>query len=663
MTVIPTTESIPLPPALDESQREILHRTWEPVTGFMGWVKSVNHKSVAKRYIATSLIFFLLGGLEAAAIRMQLSQPENSLIGPDRYNQIFTMHGTTMMFLFAVPVMTAMGIYFVPLMIGARAVAYPRLNSFGFWAFLFGGAFIYTFFAMNTAPDAGWFAYVPLSGPQYGSGKRVDVWAQMVTFTEISALVAALEIIVTIFKMRAPGLTFSRLPLFVWSQLVTAFMILFAMSSVATASIMLGSDRLLATHFFNPAEGGDVILYQHLFWFFGHPEVYIIFIPALGMISQIVQTFSGRPVFGYPVMVGALIATGTVAFGLWVHHMFSTSVHQLAGSYFTAASTMISIPTGVQIFCWIATIGLGRPRWKTPLLFVAGFIVVFMIGGLSGVMLASVAFDIQATDTYFVVAHLHYVLLGGAVLPLIGAFYYWYPKIIGRMMSERLGRLNFWLLFVGVNVTFFPMHILGLKGMTRRIYTYSDAMGWGTLNLIATIGAVIIVAGMAVFAFNVFWSLKRGAIAGSNPWGGDTLEWATTSPPPPYNFVDIPVVTSRDGLWAYGDEIPVMTGLRTDRPETLITSIMTTEPVYKHEMPNPSIAPLVMAIVISAMLIAGIFTQWGVVYGTFAIVIPFYLWGWPDKKEHQEHLREEREKKAREREQQREQRQLEEQPA
>jgi cytochrome c oxidase subunit I+III len=551
-----------------------------------------------------------------------------------------------MMFLFAVPIMTAIGIYLVPLMIGTRNVAFPRLNALGFWMYLFGGIFLYTFFFMNTGPDAGWFNYVPLSGPQYGMGKRVDVWAQMVTFTEISALIAALEMVVTIFKMRAPGMTWGRLPLLVWAQLVTAVMVMFAMSSVATASIMLGADRLIATQFFNPAEGGDVLLWQHLFWFFGHPEVYIIFIPALGMVSQIVTTFSRRPVFGYPAMVAALVATGTVGFGLWVHHMFSTSVHQLGQSYFTAASTMISIPTGVQIFCWIATLWLGRPVWRTPLLFVVGFLVVFMIGGLSGVMLASVPFDVQATDTYFVVAHLHYVLLGGAILPLIGAFYYWYPKVTGRMMSERLGLWNFWLLFVGVNVTFFPMHILGLRGMTRRIYTYPEFMGWGTLNLISTIGAVIIVAGMAVFAANLFVSLKRGAIAGANPWGADTLEWATSSPPPPYNFVNIPVVTSREGIWAYGEEIPVMTGLKTDRPETLITTTMTTQPLYRHELPAPTLAPLGMAIVIGGMLTAGIFTPWGLPMGSLVVIVPFYFWGWPDKREHERNLREERERRG-----------------
>ncbi|HEV7388207.1 MAG TPA: cytochrome c oxidase subunit I [Gemmatimonadaceae bacterium] len=644
MTARPVSDEVLLPPAVDERDRARLHKTWEPDTGLIGWLKSVNHKSVGKRYICTALVFFLFGGLEAAAIRIQLSHAENNLIGPDLYNQIFTMHGTTMMFLFAVPIMTAIGIYLIPLMIGARNVAFPRLNALGYWMFLFGGIFLYTFFLMNTGPDAGWFNYVPLSGPQYGMGKRVDVWAQMVTYTEIAALVAALEVTVTIIRMRAPGMTWSRLPLFVWAQLVTAMMVMFAMSSVATASLMLGADRLVATQFFNPAEGGDALLWQHLFWFFGHPEVYIIFIPALGMVSQIVATFARRPVFGYPAMVAALVATGTIGFGLWVHHMFSTSVHQLGQAYFTAASTMISIPTGVQIFCWIATLWLGRPVWRTPLLFVVGFVVVFLIGGLSGVMLASVPFDVQATDTYFVVAHLHYVLMGGAVLPLIGAFYYWYPKVTGRMMSETLGRWNFWILFVGINVTFFPMHILGLKGMTRRVYTYPEFMDWGLLNLIATIGAVIIVAGMAVFVVNFFMSLRTGAPAGANPWGADTLEWATTSPPPPYNFVDTPVVTSRDGLWAYGDEIPVVTGLRTDRPEVLITTTMMTEPLYKHELPAPTFAPLAMAIVLSGMLTAGIFTPWGIPVGSALILIPFYFWAWPDKGEHARNLREERQR-------------------
>ncbi len=645
--VAESTGTLVLPPAVDEADRERLRRTWESKPGIMGWLESVNHKSVGKRYVITALVFFLFGGLEAGVMRLQLSRPENGLIGPDLYNQLFTMHGSTMMFLFAVPIVTASGIYLIPLMIGARNIAYPRLNAMGYWVFLFGGAFLYVFFAMNSGPDAGWTSYTPLSGPQFAGGKRIDVWAQMVTFTEISALVAALEIVMTVLKMRAPGMTWSRLPLFVWAELITAVMVLFAMPAVATASIMLGADRLIATHFFNAAEGGDALLWQHLFWFFGHPEVYIIFIPGLGMISQIVTTFTRRPVFGYPAMVAALLATAFIGFGLWVHHMFATSVHQLSQAFFTAASTMIAIPTGIQIFCWLATMWLGRPIWRTPLLFVVGFIVLFLIGGLSGVMVASVPFDLQAHDTYFVVAHLHYVLLGGAVFPLIGGIHYWFPKVTGRMMSERLGRWSFWLLFIGVNVTFFPMHILGLEGMTRRIYTYNEAMGWGSLNLLASCGAAIIVLGMTVFAVNLLRSLMRGEIAGPNPWGADTLEWATTSPPPPYNFVDTLVVTSRDGLWSYDDEIPLVTGLKTDRPEVLVTSIMEVQPVYRHEAPEPTIAPLLMAVVISGMLIAGIFTPWGIVVGTFGIGIPFYLWAWPSRKQHARNLQEERQRKER----------------
>ncbi len=408
------------------------------------------------------------------------------MLGPDAYNQFFTMHGMTMMFLFAVPVMTAVGLYLVPLMIGARNVAFPRLNAYGYWVYLAGGLFLYISFFLNTGPDTGWFSYVPLAGPAFSPGKRVDVYAQSITFTEIAALVAAVELIVTIFKNRAPGMTLNRMPLFVWAMLVQAFMVLFAMPWVATATQLLAMDRLVATHFFNPAEGGDALLWQHLFWFFGHPEVYIILTPALGFVSMIVATFTRRPVFGYPAMVLSLLSIGFLSFGLWVHHMFATGVPQLGQSFFTAASMMITIPSGIQIFCWIATIWSGRPRFSVPFLFVLGFVVLFVIGGVTGVMVASVSFDQQVHDTYFVVAHFHYVLIGGAVFPLLGAFYYWFPKMTGRMLDEGLGRWNFWLLFVGVNLTFFPMHQLGLEGMPRRVYTYLAGTGWGPLNLLAT---------------------------------------------------------------------------------------------------------------------------------------------------------------------------------
>ncbi len=506
-------------PGADQRLHSELERTWRQQTGFWGWLTSVDHKSVGKRYIITAFVFFMLGGLNAGLMRAQLSRPENTLIGPDLYNQLFTVHGTTMMFLFAVPIMTAMGIYFVPLMIGARNIAFPRLNAYGYYVYLIGGTLLYVALFTNTGPDTGWFSYVPLAGPEFSPGKRVDIYAQTVTFTEIAALIGAVELIVTVFKHRAPGMSLGRMPLFVWAQLVTAFMILFAMPWVATASLMLAMDRLIATHFFNPAEGGDALLWQHLFWFFGHPEVYIIFVPALGMVSQIVSASTRREIFGYPVMVLALIMTGFLGFGLWVHHMFATGVPQLGQSFFTAASMMIAIPSGVQIFCWIATIWAGRPRITVPFLFVLGFVVLFIIGGFTGVMIASVSYDQQVHDTYFIVAHLHYVLLGGAVTPLFGAFYFWFPKITGRLLSERLGRWHFALWFIGVNLTFFPMHQLGLLGMTRRVYTYLEATGWGTLNLLATMGAVTIVSSVVVFLFNVISEPPRRRAGGRQSLG------------------------------------------------------------------------------------------------------------------------------------------------
>jgi cytochrome c oxidase subunit 1 len=612
-----------------ERERRELEWTWRPPPGLVGWLAEVNSKEIAKRYIITAFVFFLLGGLEAAAMRIQLARPENDFIGPDLYNQLFSMHGTTMMFLFAVPMVTAVGLYLVPLMVGTRNIAFPRLNAFGYYMYLIGGCFLYAGFLFNTGIDTGWFSYVPLAGPEYSPGKRVDIWAQTVTFTEISALVTAIELIVTILKQRAPGMTLNRMPLFLWAMLATAFMIIFAMPSVATASIFLAMDRLIGTHFFNPAEGGDALLWQHLFWFFGHPEVYIIFIPALGFVSSIVTTFTRRQIIGYPAMVLSLLATAFLGFGLWVHHMFATPVPEVGQTFFTAASTMIAVPSGIQIFCWIATIGLGRPRLATPLLFVLGFVVLFLIGGLTGVMIASVPFDLQVHDTFFIVAHLHYVLLGGMVFPLWGAFYYWFPKVTGRMLSERAGKLNFWLFFVGVNLTFFPMHQLGLQGMPRRIYTYLDGLGWGGLNLIATIGAFTIASSVIVFLFNVVTSLRHGAIAGANPWDADTLEWGTSSPPVTYNFQHIPVVQGSAGLWSRTPDGPVVTGLASDQREVLVTTVMDAVPDYRHSQPGPSIAPLAMALGLGSGLILAVFTPWGVPVGLGLGGVAFLLWAWP----------------------------------
>jgi cytochrome c oxidase subunit I+III len=527
----------------------VLQSTWADAPGFWGWLTTIDHKRIGRRYIATAFVFFVLGGILALAMRTQLARPENGLMGPNRYNQLFSMHGTTMMFLFAVPIMEAVAVYIIPLMVGTRNIAFPRLNAFSYWIYLAGGIMIWIAFAMNVGPEAGWFSYVPLASSDFSPGKRTDFWAQMITFTEVSALAIAVELVATILKARAPGMTLARMPLFVWSMLVTSFMVIFAMPAVMLSSTFLIADRLVGTHFYNVAEGGDALLWQHLFWFFGHPEVYIIFLPALGMVSSIIETFSRRPVFAHTLMVLALIATGFFAFGLWVHHMFATGLPALGNSFYTAASMVIAIPSGVQIFSWIATIGSGRPYFATPLLFVLGFFAIFVLGGLTGVMLASVPLDLQVHDTYFVVAHFHYVLIGGSVFPLFGAFYYWFPKFTGRMLDEKLGKWNFWLFFVGFNVTFFPMHYLGLIGMPRRVYTYQPGLGWDLWNFIATIGAYMIALSVLLFIVNVVRSLRSGRIAGDNPWHASTLEWATSSPPPTYNFAAIPCVDSLVPLW------------------------------------------------------------------------------------------------------------------
>jgi cytochrome c oxidase subunit I+III len=613
----------------NEVLHDLLDRAWGTRKGFWGWLTTVDHKSIAKRYIITAFVFFLVAGILAAVIRTQLSRPENAVLGPDTYNQFFTVHGTTMMFLFAVPVWVAMGLYFVPLMIGTRTVAFPRLNAFGYWVYLIGALLLYVGFFTNTGPDAGWFAYVPLSGPQYSPGKRSDVWAQTITFSEIAALAAAVVVIVTVFKHRAPGMSLNRIPLFVWAMVVTSFMIVFAMPAVAMASLFLAADRLIGTHLYNPAEGGDALLWQHLFWFFGHPEVYIMFLPATGAVSALLPAFTRRPVFGYPALVLSLIATGFIGFGLWVHHMFATPIPQLGQSFFTAASMMITIPNGIQVICWIATIWSGRLIFRTPLLFVFGAIVLFVMGGVTGVMVASIPFDLQVHDTYFIVAHFHYVILGGVVFPLFAAFYYWFPKVTGRMLSETVGRWHFWLMFLGVNLTFFPMHQLGLEGMPRRVYTYLQETGWGDLNLVATAGAVLTFVSVAVFLANAARSWRAGKIAGDDPWAADTLEWSTSSPPPSYTFAHIPVVESRDPLWTSGYEMPVVAGLRADRREVLLTTALDALPDSRHKVPGPSIWPLLMALAVGVTFAVLIFTPWGLPIGAALSLAAFAGWAWP----------------------------------
>jgi len=616
--------------APNEQAERSLSALWTRPPGLIGWLCSTNHKDIGRRYIVTALIFFGLAGLLAAAMRIQLAFPENHFLGPDLYNQFFTVHGTTMMFLFAVPIMEGLGLYFVPLMVGTRNAAFPRLNAFGYYAFLAGGLLLWGGLLFNAGADAGWFAYTPLSGPDYSPGHRVDIWADMVTLTEISALSGAVVTLTTVFKQRAPGMSLNRIPLFVWAQVVTSFMIIFAMPAVMLVTGYLAMDRLanVNTHFFNAAEGGDNLLYQHLFWFFGHPEVYIIFIPATGLVSTIVETFSGRRIFGYPVMVLSLIATAFIGFGLWVHHMFATPIPLLGRSFFSAASMMIAIPSGIQIFCWITTLWTGRPRLRVPLLFVCGFILVFVLGGLTGVMLASVPLDLQMHDTYFVVAHFHYVLIGGAVFPLFGALYYWFPKWTGRMLNESLGKWNFWMLAVGFNVTFFPMHILGLHGMTRRIYTYVAETGWGNLNLLATIGAGIIGVSVLLFVINVASALRRGVFADANPWLAPGLEWAITSPPPPYNFYNLPSVSDAEPLWHSPEEKPVVIGLSTEKREVLNTTIIDAVPEHRYELATDSIWPLALAIVVGLTMTFVIFTAWAVPVGMFFSLVVLYAWFW-----------------------------------
>jgi cytochrome c oxidase subunit 1 len=612
---------------LEREHRQLAH-AWADPPGFVGWLTTVDHKRIARRYIVTALVFFALAGLDALVMRLQLAVPEARVLGPDAYNQFFTMHGSTMMFLFAVPIMLAFGLYLVPLMVGTRNVAYPRLNALGYWVYLIGGAFMWVSFALGVGPDTGWFSYVPLAGPEFSPGKRVDVWAQTVTFTEISALIAAVEIIVTTLKQRAPGMTLNRIPLFVWSMLVTAFMVLFAMSTVATASLMLALDRLLGMHFFNPSEGGDALLWQHLFWFFAHPEVYIIFLPATGMVSSLLPAFTRRPVFGYTILVFALVLTGFLSFGLWVHHMFQTGIPHMGSGFFAAASIMIALPSGVQVFCWIATIWSGRPMLRTPLSFVIGFLLLFVIGGLTGVMLAAIAFNSQMHDTAFVVAHFHYVLIGGSVFPLFAALYFWWPKMTGHVLSERLGQWHCWLLFAGVNLTFFPLHLLGFAGMPRRVYTYVAETGWGDLNLLATGGALVIASAVVVFIANAVVSM-RGSLAGADPWQADTLEWATSSPPPPYNHLRVPVVESREALWRRSRHPPQVHGLSTDKREILVTSVLDARPDNRHALPGPAISPLLAALAIGTFFIGSVFTPWGAVIGAALLTPALIGWGWP----------------------------------
>jgi cytochrome c oxidase subunit I+III len=617
---------------LEEDQRRSrLEHTWGDPPGWFGFLTTVDHKRIAARYIVTAIALLALAGLLAIDMRLQLSGPNMTRLGPEGYDESFSLHGSTMLFLVSVPVMEAMALWLVPLMLGQRNMAFPRLNAFSYWMYLGGILMLWGPHLFNVTPDLGWFEYPPLSGPAYGPGHRVDVWAQMITFTEVAALAASVNVVATILKMRPPGMTLARMPLFLWAMLITSFMTIFALPSVMLVTSMLIADRMVSTHFFSPATGGDPLLFQHLFWFFGHPEVYIIFIPALGFVSAIVETFSRRVVFGYTAMVVSMLSIALLGFGLWVHHMFAVGLPKLGNSFYTAASMAVAVPAGLQLFCWIATLWSGRLSLKTPLLWVIGFIATFVIGGLSGVMTASAPLDLQLTQTYFVVAHLHYVLVGGAIFPLFGAFCYWYPKGVGRLMSETWGRVAFALIFGGFNLGFFPMHILGLMGMPRRIYTYGPEMGWGPLNMVATAGSVIAAVGAVVFVANAVLSLYFGRRAGPDPWGGASLEWAAPSPPPSYNFAVTPVVSDRTPLWPADRTLEVMEGLSDTEREVLVTSTVEAVPDNRQKSPKPSLWPFVTALATWILFVGSIFTPWALVWGAIPLAITATGWFWPDR--------------------------------
>jgi cytochrome c oxidase subunit I+III len=630
-----------------------LREVWYNPVGLAG-LSAVNHRTVGVRFLVTAFVFFLLAGVEALLIRTQLAVPNNDFLGPSEYNRMFTMHGTTMMFLFAVPIMEGFAMYLLPLMFGARDMPFPRLNAYGYYCFLFGGVLVYSGFIFGTVPEGGWFAYVPLTR-EFMPDKGMDFWLLGITFIEISAIAAAIEIIVGTFKLRAPGMALHRMPLFAWNMLAVAFAILFAFPPLVAGSLMLEFDRAFGTHIYNVALGGDPVLWQHLFWIFGHPEVYIIFLPAAGFVSMIIPAFARRRMVAYILVAFAAIATAFLSFGLWVHHMFAAGLPLLPMAFFTGASLAIAIPSGLQVFAWIATLWVGRPVLKTPLLFILGFLVIFVVGGITGVMVAIVPFDWQVHDTFFVVAHFHYVLIGGAVFPLFAAFHYWLPKVTGKLLNEKLGVVSFALMFVGFNVTFFPMHILGLMGMPRRVYTFESGLGWDVYNLVATVGAFIIAVSVLVFIANFIVSQLAGEDAGDDPWQANTLEWATTSPPAPYNFRSTPVVRSGDPLWdqetVYEDyEGRPMPRILAEAPDgrryTMVTTALDAEPEYVAELPAPSYWPLVAALG-TATIFVGVLTQFypAVPVGGIVLALSLVGWFWPVDDDNGRGAAEERERR------------------
>jgi cytochrome c oxidase subunit I len=545
----------------------VAQRAQREARGWTSWLTTTDHKRIGIMYMVTTFVFFCLGGVEALMIRLQLGAPNNTLVTPQVYNQLFTMHGTTMIFLFVVPMMAGLANYFLPLMIGARDMAYPRLNALSYWLLLTGGVVFYASIFWNP-PEAGWTSYVPLSNALYSPGGGQDAWIYLIHLTGISSILGAINFYATVANMRARGMSWGRLPLFVWAILTYSILIIFAMPVIAAAVTMLLTDRHFGTHFYDPTQGGSPLLWQNLFWFFGHPEVYIMVLPGFGIVSEILPVFARKPIFGYKAIAAATVAIAFLGFLTWAHHMFTAPIPEALLVFVMLSSFFIAVPTGVKMLNWIATLWRGTIEFKTPLLFCAGFIALFLIGGISGVFLAVFPVDWQLNETYFVVAHIHFVLMGGAVFTIFAAIYYWFPKITGRMMSEGLGKLSFYLMFVGFLVTFLIQHVIGLDGMPRRVYEYPDAGHLALYNLISTIGSFILAAGVIVTILNAVRSLKVGAIAGPDPWKANTLEWFTSSPPPVNNFDTIPLVRSAEPMKDIRREVERRSGAGVPAPGT-----------------------------------------------------------------------------------------------
>jgi len=591
-----------------EGEREELERIWCKPRGWE-YLTAVNNNYIGFYYIATAFLFFLLAGVLALGMRVQLTAPLLQILPQETYNQFFTMHGTVMMFLFAVPMVEAIGVLLLPQMLAARDLPFPRLSAYAFWAYLVGGLCFFASLFVGLAPDGGWFMYPPLTSIAYSPGINADFWLLGIGFIEISAIAGAIEIIVGVLRTRAPGMTLDRMPMFAWAMLVFAAMIIIAFPSVILSTLLLELERAFNWPFFDPTRGGDPMLWQHLFWFFGHPEVYIIFLPAAGLMSMMVSTVARTPLVGYRLNVLALVATGFISFGVWAHHMFATGMPRLSTGYFSAASMAVSLPAGIQVFCWIATLASGKIRWSTPALFVVGSVLVFTMGGLTGVMVGMVPFDWQAHDTYFIVAHLHYVLIGGMVFPMFAAFYHWVGMTSSRPLSERVGKWVFWLQFVGLHVTFLPMHLTGFMGMPRRVYTYMPGRGLDLLNQISTVGAFIMGAGVVLFLIDLARNFRftTNDDAG-NIYGGSTLEWLPTGL---YSTRSIPVVRSRDPLWddpKICDDVEqgryFLPGSVTGLRETIVTSPINAEPQYLQLMPGPSVWPLAAAVLTAGFFLA-----------------------------------------------------------